>query len=399
MNEKTISYRPSYGVVLSIDKPTNEQTLHALVKLCFRITPEQTLEPCPPEEFFHDLTDEAQTPRLVAGSDFYPVKVATDVVVQGSAYNVTPKPFREVSLRIGEWEKKIAVFGRRTIEQVAGRINISEPEPFIEMPMTYDNAYGGVDMRLPFPYDDPSKEILIGYDHPGVYPRNPFGKGYLAASGDISPETEMPNLEDPDHLLSPDSLVTPDPKLWFRQPLPACFDWQHCMCFPRLVYAGADAWFPGPDNAEMPEVAKGYLMANYRAEMDERFIHENFFQEASCGLFFDEVLSGKIVTVTGMHPQREQLSFTIPDFPQLTYLLEGRDHPAIPRLHHLVIRPADELVCLVYGSEIKLHRTFIPGVHKKIPLAIRVNGDEPVQFEAPPTLKERLANARRQDQG
>ena len=36
----------------------------------------------------------------------------------------------------------------------------------------------------------------------------------------------MPNLEDPDDLLT-ERLLTGDPQLWYRQPLLACCDWLH----------------------------------------------------------------------------------------------------------------------------------------------------------------------------
>jgi hypothetical protein len=64
-----------------------------------------------------------------------------------------------------------------------------------------------------------------------------------------------------------------------------------------------------------------------------------------------------------------------------------------PRLHSFVCRPADKQCTLLYGAAMSLARPLIPGIHKHIPLAVYVNGDYPVAYEAPIPIREQLAEA------
>jgi hypothetical protein len=41
----------------------------------------------------------------------------------------------------------------------------------------------------------------------------------------------------------------------------------------------------------------------------------------------------------------------------------------------------------------KLPRRFIPGIHKKIPIALSVDGDEPIRYVTPPTIHDQLVAA------
>ncbi len=97
-------------------------------------------------------------------------------------------------------------------------------------------------------------------DHPGVYPRNPWGKGYVVRPGPWD-DVWVPNLEEPSDLLSADRLVVGDPTLWYRQPLPWYLGPVPVLTFPRYTHlvADTDAWFPGPQDESMPEVRRGYL--------------------------------------------------------------------------------------------------------------------------------------------
>jgi len=79
------------------------------------------------------------------------------------------------------------------------------------MPLLYQNAYGGLDNRF---HSGPFERRLhahrrtrLQFDHPGLYPRNPVGKGYLVIP-DSFDEVELPNLEDPPDLLTAERLIT-----------------------------------------------------------------------------------------------------------------------------------------------------------------------------------------------
>jgi hypothetical protein len=53
------------------------------------------------------------------------------------------------------------------------------------------------------------------------------------------------------------------------------------------------------------------------------------------------------------------------------------------------------VLTVVFAAETALARPFIPGIHKHIPVAASLDGDDPVPFPTPPTARERLAEAHR----
>jgi hypothetical protein len=108
-----------------------------------------------------------------------------------------------------------------------------------------------------------------------------------------------------------------------------------------------------------------------------------------------------------LHPERPALGFELPEEPRLEFLLDGKRKRVTPRLHHVVCRPAEERLTMVWGATAKMPRTFLPGIHKHIPLAVRVEDDAPVEYETPTPVREKIeagraaeaAAAEREDEG
>ena len=50
-----------------------------------------------------------------------------------------------MALRVGSWRKSFAVVGNRTWVRQTLWVVASPPEPFTTMPVSYDNAFGGID--------------------------------------------------------------------------------------------------------------------------------------------------------------------------------------------------------------------------------------------------------------
>jgi len=167
---------------------------------------------------FEDPTEERPEP------EFFPYKSATDLVVQGTAHSPGGRPVSEMkaSVQVGRVHKEIMVLGDRTCTYQQGQApRFSEPEPFTTMPLGYERAYGGKD---PSPREKTLEELLAV--HPGTYPRNDNGKGYvLANEADSIEGLALPNLENPRDRLTPNRLVVGDPSNWWKQPLPESFDW------------------------------------------------------------------------------------------------------------------------------------------------------------------------------
>ena len=367
-----------------------------VVKFTFKIEGDKCVldEPSP---LAHDFRNPDAKPRLVAGSDFFLHKPFTDFVVQGSAYAPDGKPIDRMtaSVKVGEAVKHVRVYGRRFITFHKGVPRVEPPEKFDKVELAYENAYGGLDWRCPIDDEaDLGVQFKLQGDHPGMYPRNPFGKGYLVVP-DAVEGMEMPNLESPADRLTADRLIVGDPRRWHQQPLPWCFDWVRPTMFPRFCWfaAGVEAWFPAPDDASLPEVSAGWTPAGFKQEVADRNEalgpHPRFYQEASAGLVLATAPFGTEVTLSGMHPAKPVLQFRLPrSGPRLDFELDGRTVPAEARMHHVVCWPAQEKLAVVFAGQAKLERTFVPGIHKHIPVACRVNGSEPIRYPAPPTQRE-----------
>src|ERR1044071_547946 len=74
--------------------------------------------------------------------DFAPRKHRCDILLNGSAYARPDEPAE----RIGTGQKTFAVVGNRMWD-ARGGIRATPPQPFSVMPVSYDYAFGGADLR------------------------------------------------------------------------------------------------------------------------------------------------------------------------------------------------------------------------------------------------------------
>jgi hypothetical protein len=380
----------------------------AIAKLTYAFEPRAANGPLArveAEPLKNDFRKFDRIPKVLPGCDFWREKPLVDFIVLGSASARGGNPARrmEVRVAIGEVEKRLAVFGPRRITWTRdGRVRIGDPEPFASIPLTLPHAYGGIDPRVPSEREDNLiTRMLLVTDHPGLYPRNPFGRGYLVDPRPVTDaELEMPNLEDPSDLLSAERLVVRDPRLWWRQPLPWALDFVHPVTFPRYVYFhdGVDAWYPGPEDESLPEVRRGFLPPRFRSELRFPYAtaHPLYGQEASYGLALPSVSGDETATLEGVDAEFPTLGFSLAEVRGHTFdlTLDGRRERLTPRLNSVVVRVADRRVCLVFAATVPLPRPFLLGVHRTIPIELSVDGRPPIAYEAPPTIADQLARAR-----
>src|SRR5690349_847154 len=78
-------------------------------------------------------------------SDMALGKLATDVVLHGTAYAPGQRPTQtvDVTLSLGPIRKTLRVVGDRSYKQ--GQSTPSAPLPFVTMPLSWERAFGGVD--------------------------------------------------------------------------------------------------------------------------------------------------------------------------------------------------------------------------------------------------------------
>jgi hypothetical protein len=153
-------------------EPSGRELLVVVVKGTFRIPVESGAPPTLHEE---------QAPLIMADEffgepglsaprhevDFAPRKRRCDVLLNGSAYAPAGRPAERVvvGFGIGGWSKSFAVVGDRAWFE-AGAVQSTAPEPFTVMPINYDRAFGGTDLR----HADPAQHA--------AYMANPSGRGF-----------------------------------------------------------------------------------------------------------------------------------------------------------------------------------------------------------------------------
>lgn len=150
-------------------------------------------------------------------SDAVPFKPRADVVLVGRAYAPGGKPVTslDVALRVGRVQQAIRVFGdRRWVfpTRVLVMPAISEPEPFTEMPLVYERAFGG-------------------FDHKGGAwcAQNHIGRGFIGKKTRESVNGRLlPNLEDPRRPI----------RSWDDQPAPVGFGFYGRSWQPRAALTG-----------------------------------------------------------------------------------------------------------------------------------------------------------------
>lgn len=157
------------------------------IRACFEIDPEGHQSPAA------EQTDVQRSPvfagdPLVSGllrdSDFALHKDGTDVLVEGRAHAPKNRPATQssVRLKVHTVDKTLNVVGDRRLSKGLIGLSMSKPEPFLEMPLTWDRAYGGWDRKGKSEKWEPS---------------NPGGRGFASDASHLN-GTLAPNVEYPD---------------------------------------------------------------------------------------------------------------------------------------------------------------------------------------------------------
>src|SRR4051812_4727261 len=132
-----------------------EQIFAVLVKRTYRIVPDgravraEADRPFRQIDHYYDDGD-PEWSIVQFESELAPYKAATDVVVIGKAYapRGTSTQRMTVGVQVGERRKLLAVTGdRRCSYRDSAAPVFSDPEPFTNMEIRYDRAYGGRDEK------------------------------------------------------------------------------------------------------------------------------------------------------------------------------------------------------------------------------------------------------------
>ncbi len=199
----------------------------------------------------HTDPEKGGSPKFEA--DTAPFKPRADVLLVGKAHAPGGKPVRwlDAGLRVGALQKVVRVFGDRAWISGAGKLSapvFTDPEPFTEMPLVYERAFGGIDA-----------------ESGGFCAENPVGCGFYTRKSPARIDgAPLPNIE---HASRPI-------RSWTDHPGPAGFGCVAKGWAPRVRHSGTydETWererspLPPADfrydfyNAAPPELqVEGYL--------------------------------------------------------------------------------------------------------------------------------------------
>jgi hypothetical protein len=291
------------------------------------------------DEYYEPGDPESATVKYE--SDLVPYKLATDVVVVGKAHAPKGKEVHrlDVAVEIGRHKKVIRVTGdRRCLFREKRSPGFTDPAPFTDMEIRYERAYGGVDLK-----SNP--------DLPFYYPRNYMGTGVAVKNiREAIDGLALPNLEDPQDLLTPERVALGEPDRWNHQPLPQGFGWFQKTWYPRCSFVGSVPGFVDPDE-ELREEVLG-LVPRRQVALARQFklpsFDVRFNNGASLGLALPWLNGDELIKLSHLTPGGE-LKFTLPkDPPRIMLDIGLGENELKPVLHTVCVRTEEREVDLVW---------------------------------------------------
>ncbi len=325
-----------------------EHIFSVIVKRSYRLAADGRAERCEEDaplrlvdEYWDD--GDAESSTVKHESELAPWKPATDVVVIGKAYAPQGKPVPRMlaGVQVGATIKTLVVTGDRRCSYRPGALPLfTEPEPFAAMEIRYDRAYGGRDERsLP--------------DTPFIYPRNGMGKGVVLRNAAGAVEgLPLPNIEDPQDMLSPERLFIEHPDRWHLQPLPQGFGWRQRTWYPRSALLGSYPPFLDAGTVTTEE-RLGLVPPDHVALAKQSRLPPmpgRFGNGASFGLVLPPLRGDEPVALGGLTAEGS-LRFRLPgDAPRIVLDI-GRGEEELPaQLHTVSIRPEERELDMVWRA-------------------------------------------------
>jgi len=137
-------------------------------------------------QFADVLYDNNEFSTTMFENDIAPFKPCADIIVVGKAYAPQKIPVSSftATLQVGKLRKELSIFGHR---YWINKNKYSIPEKILEMPIRYENAYGGFDINNKSEY----------------FSENLSGKGFISNKHKSGIENiPLPNIEDSNCLIS-----------------------------------------------------------------------------------------------------------------------------------------------------------------------------------------------------
>lgn len=287
----------------------------------------------------------------IAECDLIPRKPCTDIVVHGHVRSpgAVPATIMTAALRVGEQWKRVSVVGDRRVTWWPGtRPSFGAPEPFVELPLTWRRAFGGIDGSVVRPELTNLTELWSALDpetHPGAYPRNPAGTGWAVNAHErLLNGLRLPNFEQPEHPLTPDRLVHGAVDNWTLAPKPAGFGWVSQSWFPRSMFLGV-----GPDHGSLPpHVRAGWL--ELAPQLDDG-PDPRFFCGASDGLRRVGIRGEEPIELHGFFHEGPLATALPGDRPEIMIAFLRRPLEVSLRIHTIELYPECHMASVLWVAE------------------------------------------------
>ena len=308
-------------------KPSGREMLVVAIKGTFSIPKHageqpQLTEPQIPLIEADTFTGEPGFSAVVHEVDYAPIKHRCDILLNGSAYapDGCPTSRVQVGMKVGAMAKSFNVIGNRFWEAGMASIGASYAGDFDIMPISYDNAFGGMDYR----HKDESKH--------SAYMPNPVGKGYHGVlDGDLVDGSPLPNTEELNR-----SIKIPN-----QDYKPMAFGSIGRGWSERLQYTGTydDQWLAD-------------VFPFLPADFDERY-----YQAAPQDQQLQQLKGGEDVVLINLTPDG-RTHFKLPqlEVPVVFFRKKGGKEETRARLDTLVLEPDKGLFTLTWRAMIPLKK-------------------------------------------
>ncbi len=329
------------------------------------------------------VPDPANLDFLAADSDLWPYKPQTDVVVLGHAYG--DEPTFQATISVGAQRASLQICGERRAGLLSnGRVEFTAPLPLTDgrLALSPTFAYGGHDLaseaELGNPLEPFRGEFVADIDPTLLslfrYPRNPWGRGYVVRGTKAAVESAfLPQIEDPQDLLTPMRLLAERPARWPVMPLPVGCGWLPYGAFVRLACLRL---VPNGERPEKPlaEIVNGWLPPNIldhsMPTAEDAFrLSQGAWPALRCG----PLSGGETVMLERLHPHFGRLNLTLPKRPDLR--IDGRNQGKViatkPVLHTLLIEPDLDRVTLVWRGSERAKRPYTDDELQRMPFVAR----------------------------
>lgn len=340
-----------------------------VAKKTYLITEGRILVPAEKQEpvWFTDQLFEGDDPTLSPPkfeSEIVLKKLKTDFIIHGIAYAPEGKRTKEFDVQaiIGNERRSLRIIGPRIAhwrkpeketkkETIYSPPVFSEPEPVLEVPISYYYSYGGVAK-----FKVANSEDIIEIPCPS----NPFGKGYCVQN---SPEglegLELPLIEHPDALLTPENIVQELGAIE-KTPITAGFGTFGRGWYPRVAYLGVMPYDVEHVKASVRESAKGLdpekdaTTIAMLSEFEPTVMSPEYFQCSAPGMAFPYLSGDESIFLRNMTPDGV-FSFNLPGRVPLIHANLGQGSQLCPAVLDTVILLMEEMkVILTFRAVVPL---------------------------------------------